>query len=115
MKEFVPSNFILSQNFPNPFERETKIKYCLSAKTKVNLDVFNSDGEKAKELVNIVQDAGTYEVKLDVGDFPDGSYYYRIQALDTSTGAIKPFIDIKKMILLRKEKIISGKTMFCSN
>ena len=101
MEELVPSEFHLSQNFPNPFKDSTKIKYCLPVKTKVNLTVYNSGGEKVKELVNKIQEADTYEVKLERGDLPDGSYYYRMQAVDPLTGALKPFIETKKMLLLK--------------
>lgn len=104
MEELVPSEFYLSQNFPNPFKDSTKIKYCLPVKTNVNLTVYNSDGEKVKELVNTIQEAGTYEIKLESSDLPSGYYYYRIQAVDTSTGALKPFIETKKMILLSEDE-----------
>ncbi|MEJ2193787.1 MAG: T9SS type A sorting domain-containing protein [Ignavibacteriaceae bacterium] len=70
--EFVPSEFFLSQNYPNPFKDKTTIKYCLSEKTKVELSLFNSNGEKVKELFNNVQNAGTYETVLDSQDYPAG-------------------------------------------
>jgi len=111
MEELVPSEFYLSQNFPNPFKDSTKIKYCLPVKTDVNLTVYNSVGEKVKELVNTMQEAGTYEIKLGSGDFPNGSYYYRIQAVDPLTNSSQPFVETKKMILLREDERSKGKTV----
>lgn len=98
MEEFIPSEFYLSQNFPNPFNGQTNIKYCLPVKAKVNLDVFNSDGEIVKELVNNTQEAGTYEIKLNCNDFLEGQYYYVIEAVDLGSGLKKIFNDTKKMI-----------------
>ena len=111
MEELVPTEFQLSQNFPNPFKDSTKIKYCLPVKTKVTLTVFNSDGEKVKELVNTIQEAGTYEIKLDTRDFPNGFYYCRIQAIDPLTSSGQPFIETKKMILSREDERSKDKTV----
>ena len=99
MEEFVPSEFYLSQNFPNPFNRQTNIKYCLPVKAKVKLNLYNSDGDLVKELLNNTQEAGTYEIKLGSNDFLEGQYYYVIEAVDLSSGLKKIFSDTKKMLL----------------
>jgi len=106
MEELVPSKFFLSQNFPNPFSDETKIKYCLPVKTKINLTVYNSDGVKVKELVNKIQDAGTYEAKFENGSLSAGTYYYTIQANDPSSNSLQEeagqkFIETKRMLLIK--------------
>jgi len=106
MEELLPSKFFLSQNFPNPFKDETKIKYCLPVRTKVNLNVYNSDGVKVKELVNKIQNAGTYEVKFENGNLSAGPYYYTIQANDPllsnqTSEAIVRFVETKKMNLIK--------------
>ena len=106
MEELIPSKYFLSQNFPNPFTDETKIKYCLPVRTKVNLTVYNSDGVKVKELVNKIQEAGTYEAKFENGNLSSGPYYYTIQANDpllyNQSGKAKvKFVETKKMLLLR--------------
>jgi len=106
MEELIPSKYFLSQNFPNPFTHETKIKYCLPVRTKINLTVYNSDGIKVKELVNKIQDAGTYEVKFENGNLSAGPYYYTIQTNDPSSNSLQEqaeqkFIETKKMILLK--------------
>ena len=104
MEELVPSKFFLSQNFPNPFTDETKIKYCLPVRTKVNITVYNSEGVKVKELVNKIQDAGTYEVKFENGNLSAGPYYYTIQANNPAQNDQKEltgekFVETKKMLL----------------
>lgn len=92
MEELVPSEFYLGQNYPNPFEDKTTIKYCLPVKTKVNISVFDHNGNKLRELVNDIKEAGTYEIKLFHRDLPAGNYYYRMQ---TSS-----FLDSKTMCTL---------------
>lgn len=106
IEQLIPSKFFLSQNFPNPFLGETKIKYCLPVKTKLLLAVYDSNGVKVKELVNKIQDAGTYEVKFEQGNLSPGSYYYTIQTNDTSSNKlqcerVQKFIETKKMILIK--------------
>lgn len=106
MEELVPSMFYLSQNFPNPFKGSTKIKYCLPVRTRVNVTVFSSNGKKMRELVNKIQEAGTYRVKLNGCDLPPGNYFYRILAVDPLTGTMELFVEMKKMILLRENENI---------
>jgi len=97
--DLVPSEFFLSQNYPNPFKDKTSIKYCLSEMTKVELTLFNSKGEKVKELLSKVQKAGTYETILDNKDLPEGVYYYQLKAIDLKSGTRQLFTKIKKMVL----------------
>jgi hypothetical protein len=101
MEEFLPSKFYLSQNYPNPFDKQTKIKYCLPVKAKVKINMYNSNGDTEMELVNDTQEAGTYEINLDGSDFKNGQYYYMIEAVDLSSGLSSIFCDTKKMILQR--------------
>ena len=101
MNDLVPSEFYLSQNYPNPFKDKTTIKYCLSEKTEVKIMLFNSSCEKVIELINKVQKAGTYETILDSQDLPDGVYYYQLKAVDPKSGTRQLFDETKKMILQR--------------
>ena len=64
MNEFLPSEFFLSQNYPNPFKDKTVIKYCVGYKTRVQLTVHNSDGMVLEKLVDEVKHPGTYEIKF---------------------------------------------------
>ncbi|MCU0343532.1 MAG: T9SS type A sorting domain-containing protein [Ignavibacterium sp.] len=88
MNEFLPSEFFLSQNYPNPFKDKTVIKYCVGYKTRVQLTVHNSDGGVIVKLVDEVKQPGTYEIKLNalsenaskILKLPDGFYLYRLDA-----------------------------------
>ena len=102
MDELVPSEFYLSQNYPNPFKEKTTIKYCVPDKTQIKLTVLHSDMTILKELENEVKEAGTYEVEFsaigesafggDARNLPAGTYFYRFEA--------KGFNKIKKMLVI---------------
>ncbi|MBK7632774.1 MAG: hypothetical protein IPJ23_19270 [Ignavibacteriales bacterium] len=101
MEELLPSEYYLGQNFPNPFNKETKIKYCLPVKSNVKLSLYNYDGDIVKELVNDIKEAGTYEIILESSDFTEGKYYYLIEALDLASGLKKIFNEKKQIILIK--------------
>ncbi len=66
MNDLEPSEFYLSQNYPNPFREKTIIKYCVAYKTRVKLTVYNSEGKEIKKLVDEEKNPGTYEVEFSV-------------------------------------------------
>jgi hypothetical protein len=69
-----PSDFSLSQNFPNPFNPSTTIKYSLPENGFVNLSVYNPLGEKVSELVHQELIAGEYQTNFDAVNLPSGVY-----------------------------------------
>ncbi len=89
----IPFEFILKQNFPNPFNPSTTIRYGLPNKTAVQLSVFNSLGQSVSTLVNGEQEAGYYEVKFDGSKLASGVYLYRILA--------GSFAETRKLLLVR--------------
>lgn len=91
MEEMVPTEFYLSQNYPNPFHSKTTIKYCVPDKMLIKLTVFDADLKMIKQLEDEVKEAGTYETAFDGNDLPGGTYFYRLRT--------KNFADIKKMVL----------------
>ena len=91
MDELVPSEFYLSQNYPNPYKKKTTIKYCVPDKILIKLTVLDSDMKIIDELENEVKEAGTYEVEFSANDLIEGSYFFRLEA--------KGFNKIKEMIL----------------
>jgi hypothetical protein len=100
MKELVPSEFYLSQNYPNPFSGKTTIKFCLAFKTKVKLEVSSAEGEMINVLLDEEKEAGTHEIELDASNLPagrqglsEGIYTYELQAGD--------FLLRRRMTLLR--------------
>lgn len=95
----MPKEYSLSQNFPNPFNPITTIKYSLPEESSVKITVYNTLGEVVKQLVNSVQPAGFRDVEFNAGSLASGVYFYNIEAktIDVS----KEFRSVKKLILLK--------------
>ncbi len=87
-----PSTFGLEQNFPNPFNPSTTIRYHLPRESRVRLEVFNLLGERVSVLVDQMRQAGTYAVRFDATNLPSGVYFYRLQ---TGTS-----FQVKKLVLM---------------
>jgi hypothetical protein len=79
-------SFELFQNFPNPFNPETTIRYQVARSGNVRLDIFSLNGQMVRQLVNQTdQAAGQYEVSWDGRDAQgreaaSGVYFYKLQA-----------------------------------
>jgi len=80
MEDLIPTEYYLSQNYPNPFKEKTTIKYCLPEKVKVRIKVFDHEGKMVNELINQEQDEGTYQVEFNGSDLKRGEYTYLIEA-----------------------------------
>jgi hypothetical protein len=87
------SEFILSQNFPNPFNPNTTIRYALPHKAHVSLTVYNTLGQLVSQLGSGEQEAGYHEVKFAGSDLASGVYYYRLEA--------GTYVETRKLLLVR--------------
>ncbi len=77
----IPNDFILYQNFPNPFNPETKINFDLPIDAKVSLVVYDLLGRVTARLVESeYKRAGSYSVNFDAAGLSSGIYFYRLQA-----------------------------------
>ena len=100
INENIPNNFSLEQNFPNPFNPTTTIKYTIpmletlhATSQPVQLKIYDILGKEITTLVNKKQSAGNYTVSFDASNLPSGVYIYQLQ-----TGS---FSAAKKMVLLK--------------
>jgi tetratricopeptide (TPR) repeat protein len=89
----LPLVFSLAQNFPNPFNPVTTIKYALPKDVKVVIKIYDILGREVRTLVNEFRKAGYYDVKFDMSSYASGVYFYRIEAGD--------FVQSKKMVLVK--------------
>lgn len=78
----IPSDYKIYQNFPNPFNPTTTIKFDILKSSFVSLQVFDQTGRIVEELVNQNLKSGSYSVNWDAKSRPSGIYYYRISTPD---------------------------------
>lgn len=96
--ETVPGQYMLSQNFPNPFNPTTYIQFNLPVDGHVSLTVHNILGQTVATLVDEFQTQGFKQVMWngtsDAGEaLPSGMYFYRMKA--------GTFTQVKKMLMIR--------------
>jgi hypothetical protein len=98
---YIPTDFYLSDNYPNPFNPTTVIEYSIPEvydNIPVLLDVYNVLGQKVRTLVDDIQNSGFYTVRWDGTNehgtsVASGLYIYVLRAGD--------FTDRKKMMLTK--------------
>lgn len=73
------SDYSLFQNFPNPFNASTVIRYQIPAAGYVKLSVFNVLGVEVERLLDKYQEAGGYEVTFNNDDVASGIYVLGLQ------------------------------------
>jgi hypothetical protein len=89
----LPKAYELFQNFPNPFNPTTTIKFALPRADHVKIVVYNILGKKVATLVDANKPAGYHVVTFDGSRLASGIYFYQMQT--------KHFVRVKKFILLR--------------
>lgn len=77
--EAVPTQMLLHENYPNPFQDTTTIQYALSEAGPVRLEVYNLLGRVVRVLVDGHQAAGLHTVSVEAGRLPAGTYFYRLE------------------------------------
>jgi len=96
----LPVSTALYQNFPNPFNPETKISFAISAEggsasggSRVRLTIFDLLGREVTNLLDEQKEPGRYTVSFDGSNLAGGMYFYRLE-----TGRV---VEVKKMLLIR--------------
>ena len=91
--DVVPSTYALHQNFPNPFNPATEIRYQVPRVSRVRLVVYDILGREVTTLIDENKPAGVHQVQFDAGGLPSGVYLCRM----TAGG----FTEIRKICLIR--------------
>jgi len=89
----IPKSFKLYDNYPNPFNPVTTIKFDIPVNRYVKLKIYDIMGREITNLLNMDLKAGTYEYKWNASNYSSGMYFYKIE-----TGS---FIDVKRMVLIK--------------
>lgn len=95
-----PIKFDLGQNYPNPFNPETTIDFSLLKSGRVNLEIYNSRGQRVSTLIDKGMTAGNYSINFIAKDLSSGVYIYRIKVISSGGNNIE-FQSMKKMILIK--------------
>jgi len=94
----LPQSFSLDQNFPNPFNPTTEIRFTLPRASRVRIDIYDILGRNIRTVLDEPRSAGTHQITFD-GRAGDGSplatgiYFYRLIADE--------FSQSRKMLLLK--------------
>jgi len=88
------NDFILKQNFPNPFNPKTTLQYQLAVASDVKLKIYDALGREAAVLVDREESPGSHEIYFDATDLPSGIYYYSLEAEGN-------LVDTKRMVVLK--------------
>ncbi len=88
-----PVSFALSQNFPNPFNPETKINFQIPTDGFVSLKVFDNSGKEVSTLVNQSMNAGFHTANFNASTLSSGVYFYRLES--------QGFVKVMKMALVK--------------
>jgi photosystem II stability/assembly factor-like uncharacterized protein len=94
----VPESFLLEQNFPNPFNPVTKIRFQIPASVEatrrvVSLRIYDVLGKEIAVLVNQNLKPGIYEIEWNAENIPSGVYFYSL--------ITNEFTQTKKMVVLK--------------
>jgi len=94
----IPDEFIVHQNFPNPFNPETEIRFALAKDSHVVMKIYNTLGQHIRTLIETQYAAGFHSVRWDGKDkdgnpVSSGFYLYQIKAGE--------FSQVRKMSLIR--------------
>ncbi|MDK9700629.1 MAG: T9SS type A sorting domain-containing protein [bacterium] len=98
VSEALPNEYTLEQNFPNPFNGETKFRFTLPVSGVVKVTIFDVMGREVVTAIHRQLQAGTFDVRwngksntgMKVGS---GVYFYRIEA--------GIFVSTKKMVMVQ--------------
>ena len=89
----LPVRCALSQNYPNPCNPSSDIRYQISEFGIVRLSVYDILGREMAVLVNERKAPGSYEVTFDGSGLSSGVYFYRLQ--------MGEFVATKRLLLLK--------------
>lgn len=92
-RKAVLDNYRLENNYPNPFNPSTTIRYSIPSGSNVSLKVFDMLGREVTTLISENLPAGTHQLEFNAGSLSSGVYFYRLTAGN--------FSQTKKMLLAK--------------
>jgi len=93
LDDSLPTSYVLEQNFPNPFNPSTIIRFALPVASHTQLEVFNLTGQRVATILNENVQAGYHVVPFDAEHLASGFYLLRLRAGE--------FTQTRKMLLVK--------------
>ncbi|UCE65803.1 MAG: right-handed parallel beta-helix repeat-containing protein [Candidatus Zixiibacteriota bacterium] len=90
---YLPDKLVLMQNYTNPFNNETKIRFLIVKSMEVRLAVYDLLGREVQTLIDEYRPAGVHTVTFDASDLSSGVYFYGLQVGEA--------FETKRMVLLK--------------
>jgi hypothetical protein len=89
----VPSDYKLFNNYPNPFNPATKIRFQIPHTDYVEIKVFDITGKNIKTLIEQSLKAGVYETVFNASSLPSGIYFVKMHT--------EGYTGINKIVLIK--------------
>ncbi len=89
----IPTAFALHQNYPNPFNATTVLRFDVPTESRVEVVLYNVQGQEVARPVDQLMAAGRHEVNFDAAGLPTGMYLAKMSAADFSA--------VQKIVLLK--------------
>ena len=93
LNSIIAEDFVLEQNFPNPFNSQTNIVIQISKSGKYTLEIFNTLGNLVDRVSYDNLNSGKYSIRYDASALSSGVYYYSIKS--EGVNSVKKFILLK--------------------
>jgi hypothetical protein len=78
--EFPINELLVFQNFPNPFNNSTQIKFALPGSGQVQIELYNILGQKLELICDKWFSEGYHEVIFEAQNIPTGKYFCQIRS-----------------------------------
>jgi hypothetical protein len=90
----IPKEFKLHDNYPNPFNPATTIKFDVANESFIKLKIYDVLGREIETLINSTLAPGYYETRWDASRYMSGIYFYQLIVDDKQ-------LSVKKMMLIK--------------
>jgi len=94
-----PAQFMLDNNYPNPFNPTTTISYSIPEFSHVKITVYNLLGEIVEELIDLPHKPGLHKIDFDATDLSSGIYFYVLKANSVKNSMM--YYNVKKMMVIK--------------
>lgn len=97
----LPQNFKLYQNFPNPFNNGSKIRFDVARAGLIKLRIFDTLGSEIESITKEIETPGQFELNFDANALSSGIYFYQMNFIERGSASQDRFSEIKKMVVLK--------------